>query len=135
MMHLTYVLCMSVAASSLAVPLDAQCSSWSPAFPPVNAPNNRVYDMHVHDDGSGLALYVCGKFSSAGSSGNAYIARYRNGAWTGLDPGHIQKLFERYGTYAQAVASFIKDAADESLKSVSVYTRREIIFLVQHEKI
>ena len=86
MKHLTYFIRMSVAAGAVAIPSLAQCLSWSPDFPQVNAPNNRVYDMHVHDDGSGLALYVCGKFSSAGSSGNAYIGRFRNGAWTGLDP-------------------------------------------------
>jgi glycerol-3-phosphate dehydrogenase len=44
-------------------------------------------------------------------------------------------LFERYGTRAEAVATFIKRAADSPLKSLPTYTRREIMFLVQYEKV
>ena len=56
-------------------------------------------------------------------------------AWTGLDKVQIQHLFERYGTRAEAVATFIKRAADAPLKSLPTYTRREIMFLVQYEKV
>jgi glycerol-3-phosphate dehydrogenase len=56
-------------------------------------------------------------------------------AWTGLDRGRLKLLFERYGTRTEAVANFIKRAADEPLKSLPNYTRREIMFLVQYEKV
>ncbi|MCE9644488.1 MAG: glycerol-3-phosphate dehydrogenase/oxidase [Chloroflexi bacterium] len=56
-------------------------------------------------------------------------------AWTGLDQNHLKTLFERYGTRTEAVANFIKQAADEPLKSLPEYTRREIRFLVQNEKV
>ncbi|HQX01681.1 MAG TPA: FAD-dependent oxidoreductase, partial [Anaerolineales bacterium] len=56
-------------------------------------------------------------------------------AWTGLDKVQIKHLFERYGTRAEAVATFIKRAADSPLRSLPNYTRREIMFLVQYEKV
>ncbi len=56
-------------------------------------------------------------------------------AWTGLEKDRLQILFERYGTRAEVVANFIKSAEDKPLKSLPAYTRREIMFLVQHEKI
>ena len=56
-------------------------------------------------------------------------------AWTGLDKVQIKHLFERYGTRAEAVATFIKRATDAPLKSLPNYTRREIMFLVQYEKV
>ena len=56
-------------------------------------------------------------------------------AWTGLDKVQIKHLFERYGTRAEAIATFIKRAADAPLKSLPNYTRREFMFLVQYEKV
>jgi glycerol-3-phosphate dehydrogenase len=56
-------------------------------------------------------------------------------AWTGLDRDRLQTLFERYGTRTEAVAQFIESAEDRPLKSLPTYTTREILFLVQHEKI
>lgn len=56
-------------------------------------------------------------------------------AWTGLDKERLQVLYSRYGTRTEAVATFIKRVADVPLKSVPDYTRREIAFLVQHEKV
>ena len=47
----------------------------------------------------------------------------------------LQALFERYGTRAEAIASFMSGGTDQVLRSLPDYTRREIIFLVQHEKI
>ena len=55
-------------------------------------------------------------------------------AWTGLSKERLQTLYNRYGTRTEAVATFINRAADEPLKSLSEYTRREIAFLVQSEK-
>ena len=56
-------------------------------------------------------------------------------AWTGLDQTVLRPLFERYGTRAEAIANFIKRGTDEALKSLPGYTRREIQFLVQYEKV
>ena len=56
-------------------------------------------------------------------------------AWTGLDKDRLQILYSRYGSRTEAVATFIKRAADAPLKSVPDYTRREIMFLAQYEKI
>lgn len=56
-------------------------------------------------------------------------------AWTGLDREHLQILYSRYGSRTETVASFIKRAADESLKSLPDHTRREIAFLALHEKV
>jgi len=55
-------------------------------------------------------------------------------AWTGLSKERLQILYERYGTRTEAVATFINRAADEPLKTLPEYTRREIAFLVQSEK-
>jgi glycerol-3-phosphate dehydrogenase len=56
-------------------------------------------------------------------------------AWTGLPRERLQILFERYGMRAQAAADFIRREPDEALKSLPDYSRREIAFLAQHEKI
>ena len=55
-------------------------------------------------------------------------------AWTGLDKERLQILYSRYGSRTEAIATFIKRAADEPLKSLPEYSRREIMFLVQNEK-
>ena len=44
-------------------------------------------------------------------------------------------LFERYGTRAEAIATFMNGGTDFLLKSLPDYSLREISFLVQHEKI
>ncbi len=55
-------------------------------------------------------------------------------AWTGLDKERLRVLYSRYGSRTEAIATFIKRAADEPLKSLPEYSRREIMFLVQNEK-
>lgn len=55
-------------------------------------------------------------------------------AWTALDRNFLNVLFERYGTRAEAVATFIKRGGDTPLKFAAGYTKREIMFLAQHEK-
>jgi len=47
----------------------------------------------------------------------------------------LQILYSRYGSRTETVARFINLEADAPLKSLPDYTRREIIFLVQHEKV
>lgn len=56
-------------------------------------------------------------------------------AWTGVTRERLQVLFERYGTRAEAIATFMNGGTDFILRSMPGYSRREIIFLVQHEKI
>ena len=56
-------------------------------------------------------------------------------AWTGLSRDRLEILYDRYGSRTEAVASFIKRAADAPLKSLPEYSRREIAFLAQYEKI
>ena len=47
----------------------------------------------------------------------------------------LRGLFERYGTRAAAVAMFIAQAADQPLAARPAYSRREIVFIVQHERV
>jgi glycerol-3-phosphate dehydrogenase len=56
-------------------------------------------------------------------------------AWTGLPADRVQVLFERYGTRVEQIATFICRGKDQALKSLSSYSRREIGFLAQNEKI
>lgn len=56
-------------------------------------------------------------------------------AWTGVARERLKVLFERYGTRAEAIATFMNGGTDFILRSMPDYSRREIIFLVQHEKI
>ncbi|MEW6240722.1 MAG: FAD-dependent oxidoreductase, partial [Chloroflexota bacterium] len=63
--------------------------------------------------------------------------RYLDGlsAWTNLPAERVQTLFARYGTRAEQVALFLTREADVPLKSLPEYSRREIAFLAQSEKI
>ncbi|MFZ5911618.1 MAG: glycerol-3-phosphate dehydrogenase/oxidase [Chloroflexota bacterium] len=56
-------------------------------------------------------------------------------AWTGLPVERVQVLFERYGTRAEQVCSFIAREEDAPLQSLPDYSRREIAFVGQVEKV
>ena len=56
-------------------------------------------------------------------------------AWAGMEDERARALFERYGTRAESVGLFISKQADQPLKSLPDYSRREITFLAQNEKI
>jgi glycerol-3-phosphate dehydrogenase len=56
-------------------------------------------------------------------------------AWTGLPAERVRVLFERYGTRAEQLASHIVRGSDTPLKSLPSYSRRELGFLAQHEKV
>jgi len=56
-------------------------------------------------------------------------------AWTGVTQEKLKVLFERYGTRAEAVATYMNGGTDFILKTMPDTSRREITFLVQHEKI
>ena len=54
---------------------------------------------------------------------------------TGLAADRIDTLLQRYGTRAEQVAGFITESEDEPLKHHRTYTRREIEFIIRHERI
>jgi glycerol-3-phosphate dehydrogenase len=56
-------------------------------------------------------------------------------AWMGSPFQRAESLFRRYGSRAEEAALFITKQADQPLKSLPDYSRREIAFLAQHEKI
>jgi glycerol-3-phosphate dehydrogenase len=56
-------------------------------------------------------------------------------ARTGLPAKRIEILFQRYGTRAAEIAAFLVSDKDAPLRMQPDYSRREIIFLAQHEKI
>jgi len=56
-------------------------------------------------------------------------------AWTGVARERLKILFERYGTRAEAVATYMNGGTDFLIKSLPDFSHREIAFLVHHEKI
>jgi len=56
-------------------------------------------------------------------------------AWMGSPFQRAESLFRLYGSRAEEAALFITKQADQPLKSLPDYSRREIAFLAQHEKI
>jgi len=56
-------------------------------------------------------------------------------AWTGVARERLKVLFERYGTRAETVATYLNGGTDFIVKTLPDFTLREIVFLVQHEKI
>ena len=64
-------------------------------------------------------------------------SKYINGlaAWTGLSRERLDILFDRYGTRAERVAEFLKLSVDVPLSTLPEYSKREILFLAQNEKV
>ncbi len=56
-------------------------------------------------------------------------------AWTGVSRERLKILFERYGSRAEAIATFMNGGTDQLLPSLPDYSRREITFVLQHEKV
>jgi glycerol-3-phosphate dehydrogenase len=56
-------------------------------------------------------------------------------AWTGVSRERLKTLFERYGSRAEAIATFMNGGTDQLLTTLPNYSRRELNFLIQHEKI
>lgn len=56
-------------------------------------------------------------------------------AWTNLPMPRFEELFDRYGTLAEKIALFISKGEDQPLETVAGYSRREIGYLAEHEKI
>ena len=47
----------------------------------------------------------------------------------------LRQLFERYGARAEAVALFIAQASDKDLSALPAYSEREILFILEHERV
>ncbi|HKJ38186.1 MAG TPA: glycerol-3-phosphate dehydrogenase/oxidase [Anaerolineales bacterium] len=56
-------------------------------------------------------------------------------AWTGVTRERLTVLFERYGTRAEAIATFMNGGTDRLLLTLPDYSMRELVFLATHEKI
>jgi glycerol-3-phosphate dehydrogenase len=56
-------------------------------------------------------------------------------AWTGVSRERLKALFERYGTRAETIATYMNGGTDFIFRSLPEYSLREIIFLAQHEEI
>lgn len=56
-------------------------------------------------------------------------------AWTGVARERLNTLFERYGTRTETIATYLNGGTDFIVKTLPDFTLREIVFLVQHEKI
>jgi glycerol-3-phosphate dehydrogenase len=56
-------------------------------------------------------------------------------AWTGVTRERLKVLFERYGSRAESIATYLNGGTDFYLRTMLDYSRREITFLIQHEKI
>lgn len=56
-------------------------------------------------------------------------------AWTGVSRERLKALFERYGTRAETIATYMNGGTDFIFRSLPDFSMREIIFVAQHEKI
>jgi glycerol-3-phosphate dehydrogenase len=56
-------------------------------------------------------------------------------AWTGVSRERLKVLFDRYGSRAESIATFMNGGTDQILRSLPDYSRREIMFILQHEKV
>lgn len=54
-----------------------------------DAPNGAVYDLLVHDDGSGPALYAAGSFTAVGNVAANRVARFDGQSWSALGNGLV----------------------------------------------
>jgi len=63
----------------------------------------------------------------------AWLARAQ--AQTGVALPRLQTLFARYGTRAEVVAQYIAAGEDAPLDDAPDYSQRELLFLVEHEKV
>ncbi len=52
-----------------------------------------------------------------------------------LPQSRMLNLFDRYGTRAEDIATFIAEASDKPLDSYPAYSRREVAFILLHEKV
>lgn len=72
-------------------------------------------------------------FPTDGSARRHWLQSFQNK--TGFSYERCETLLDRYGTKAEAIAHFICEGKDEPLHHHAGYTHRELIFLVQSEKV
>ncbi len=56
-------------------------------------------------------------------------------AWTGVSRERLKMLFDRYGTRAEAITTFMNGGTDRLLLTLPDHSLREILFVVTHEKV
>ncbi|HSJ86250.1 MAG TPA: FAD-dependent oxidoreductase, partial [Anaerolineales bacterium] len=56
-------------------------------------------------------------------------------AWTGVTRERVRVLYNRYGSRAESVATYMNGGTDMILRTLPDYSRREISFILQHEKV
>ncbi len=56
-------------------------------------------------------------------------------AWTGVTRERLKVLFERYGTRAEAIATYMNGGTDRLLATLPDHSLREVLFIVSHEKV
>jgi glycerol-3-phosphate dehydrogenase len=56
-------------------------------------------------------------------------------AWTGAEYERLRMLFERYGTRAESIATFMNSGDDQPLVTLPGYSLREVVYIVTHEKV
>ncbi|MGB8982594.1 MAG: glycerol-3-phosphate dehydrogenase/oxidase [Anaerolineales bacterium] len=56
-------------------------------------------------------------------------------AWTGVARERLKLLFERYGTRAETIATYMNGGTDFVVRGLPDFSLREIVFLAQHEKV
>lgn len=56
-------------------------------------------------------------------------------AWTGVTRERLKVLFERYGTRAETLATYMNGGTDFLVKTLPDFSLREILFVVHHEKV
>ena len=85
------------------------------------------------DNTKGVAIGGGKAYPRGEEAQTAWLARLQT--QTGLALPRLQTLFERYGTRAEAVAQFIAAGTDSPLDDAPEYSQRELLFLVEHEKV
>lgn len=56
-------------------------------------------------------------------------------AWTSIPVNRLEELYQRYGTRVEEMAIFLSKTADTPLESLPSYSRQEIAFLAEKEKV
>jgi len=56
-------------------------------------------------------------------------------AWTNLSLARLEELYQRYGTRVEEVAMYLSKGDDSPLTGLSSYSRREVAFLAEKEKV
>jgi len=72
-------------------------------------------------------------FPMTPSDRSAWLERLRQ--QTEIELSTLSVLLDRYGTYAEQVATFMSQGNDAPLKSLPHYTEREVMFISQNEKV